>query len=127
MVRKARLDEGNRRLLRLAAILDKVPTDQTLPDGQPIYDQKQYVHPCGSPACALGHWAAANPKRWEIDRSILVKKDSPLSSVVRSAMDEFNLSYLTVDDLFGSYGCGKAKTGPEAAAFIRNFVANRSK
>ncbi len=117
---------GANRLLKLALILD---TADKLHEkkGEPTYCQEQYRHFCGTPACALGHWAAANPKRWTFDKLGFPFVARGLESGVHSAVDEFGISYSEVVELFHSNGCGKAKTAKEAARYIRAFVKRKLK
>lgn len=53
-------------LEELACILDKADALHA-EKGEPAYKQAAYAHASGTPACALGHWAAAHPERgWRI-------------------------------------------------------------
>ena len=70
------------------------------------YDQSSY---CGTSHCALSHYDSA------VDR-----QDSPQEHFGLSIFSE----YL---ELFGAHGCGEAKTGKEAAAYIRAFVKRKEK
>lgn len=124
MTRPATRREGDRRLLRLAKILDGVP-DEVMPDGKHRYWQGAYQHPCGAPSCALGHWAEANRKRWNLDPPHL-KSKSKYPSTFGGCVAEFALRGNEDLDLFSISGCNNAQSGPEAAAFIRKFVANRT-
>lgn len=121
---------GNRRLLKLADILDTADALHKKRH-EPGYAQTRFAHPCGTPACALGHWAAANPRRW------MISAGSPLGSVrlrgcymlneIAAGMDEFAIDMEQYYDLFGGWGCGGAQTGKQAARFIRQFVQARQK
>lgn len=124
---------GNRRLLKLAAILDKADALHKK-RMEPSYRQLYYSHPCGTPACALGHWAANNPRRWEMrgryPGSELVPFLGKGHNAIygnESAEIEFSLDSIDAYDLFGMSGCDSAKTAKQAAAYIRKFVAKRSK
>lgn len=116
---------GAPRLLKLADILDAAEPMQ-LTDGKPSgYYQRRWIwgkNDCGTPACALGHWAANNQDRWEaydIDQIRLKGRYGPIGS----AKQEFCLSDREVSELFGIDGCGNAQADPrKAAAYIRNFV-----
>lgn len=108
---------GNRRLLKLAGILDTARR----------YNQSLFAYSCGTPACALGHWAAANPRRWRLGfpeppglRSVLLRHP------FRAARVEFAMSDRDVTLMFGTGGCGCAKTGKQASRYIRRFVQSRS-
>ncbi len=117
---------GANRLLKLALILDTADALHKK-KGESTYDQGIYRHPCGTPACALGHWAAANPKRWRFDNYGLPFVARDFESGTYSAVDEFGISYDEADDLFGYAGCGEAQTAKEAARYIRTFVKRKLK
>lgn len=109
--------EGNRRLLELADIVER----------STAYDQRVYMHPgCGTPACALGHWAMAHPERWAVSSCLIpIRRDS--EDGYWGTIPEFALNGLEDDmALFGTAGCGNARNNNHAAAaFIRAFVARR--
>lgn len=118
---------GNARLLRLANILDTA--DQAHAEkGEPTYYQPKFAHECGTPACALGHWAFNNRKRWtwkNTDSGVICRrKNSPGTGLFESA--EFDLNVYQANELFGNSGCGEAKHAQDAATYIREFVKNRS-
>jgi hypothetical protein len=125
---------GNRRLLKLADILSAIPKNATNKRGEPAYTQDTWTHPCGSPACALGWWAAANPRRWEpaTPHSAPILKATGESGV-RAGETEFALTEDEALDFFAWYGMGhgvnddpgNVVTGKKAAAYIRRFVAKR--
>lgn len=117
------------KLLELATILDKADALHREHE-EPAYSQRIYYHRCGTPACALGHWAAAHPDTW------VTWHEDPLSgyptmrfnnqsSCSRRVMLEFDLEEDESDELFNSDGCGNAKTAADAAAYIRAFVARK--
>lgn len=117
--------EGNAKLLRLAAILDTADALHA-ERGEPGYCQVLYQHGCGTPACAQGHWAAANPDRWEFIDGMTYLRNSHLTSK-GAAMREFALDdeFGEWGELFAEDGCDNAQTAAEAAAYIRAFVARR--
>lgn len=112
------------RLLALADILDKADELHTA-RGEPTYLQGCYTHPCGTPACALGHWAVANPDRWSFacGTPYLILSASGVS---RCAQSEFGLSWHESEEIFGSEGCDFAETAKQAADYIRDFVARHA-
>lgn len=118
-----------KRLEELADLLDTVDKEHRARK-EPTYDQSHYFHPCGTPSCALGHWAAAHPRRWRVRRSgydgrrlyPLLRGGNFADSHLSSVMHEFGLNSDDVDMLFGHQGCNKAKTGKQAARFIRKFI-----
>lgn len=120
------LKVGNRRLLKLANILDAAHQQQ-IASGGPTYDQTDMVHPCGSPCCALGHWAHANPKLWKFDARNGCFKHLPEGMYgLEPAAKDFHLEQHEVYELFGGSGCGSARTATDAATYIRRFVNQRS-
>lgn len=134
-MKKASFELGNARLLRLADILSKVDKQHEKKD-EPAYYQGAFVHECGTPACALGHYAHATPERWKIVKYSATDYeyyDDPKlrhessGNVFYDAKKEFCLSDREADRLFDSEGCGEALNGKEAAAFIRKFVKDRCK
>lgn len=112
-------------LLELADILERAD-DEHRARGEPTYRQAAWLHPCGTPACAGGHWAAAHPERWDFNTSgAPFLREHPLDTV-SCAMHEFGISFLEALELFDLNGCGGAKTAKEAAAYIRKFVARHT-
>lgn len=100
---------------------------------------------CGTPACALGHYAA----RTDLQRllKIVVVKDKEYGGVEyaklaffgdKASSDEtcpdyedpkfeehFGLSSNEMEELFGNAGCGDARTALQAAKYIENFVKRK--
>lgn len=115
---------GNRRLSKLADRLDVVDAEREAA-GLPGYSQAHYTHPCGTPACALGHYPEVTP-RWKWVNSVprMVKSGS---YVTLDAQKEFSLTAKEVYETFSADGCDGAKSGKEAAKFIRRFVCNRER
>lgn len=122
--------EGLARLSQLADLLLTVAPAE--------YDQGLYYHDCGTPSCALGHWATANPERWiALDpdpwggsraRPILKGVDRDRQDSARkSAMLEFSLTREEAEELFDKYGCGGAGTNVTLAViYLRQFVERQS-
>ena len=117
---------GNRRLLKLADSLAKADTVHKR-KGEPTYYQGHFAHDCGTPACALGHWAAANTRRWITDVSCGVPGIRNGSIGFEAAKQDFALNDAEVIELFEASGCGNAKTAKQAARYIRRFVKSREK
>lgn len=94
-----------RRLLRAAEIVEKAGN----------YDQGLFYHECGAPACVLGHYQHATNKltRWQVRYF-----DSDIA-------DHFGISSSEMHELFAHLGCGNAKTGKQAAEYIRKFVERK--
>lgn len=114
---------GNARLLELAQILDTAD-ERHRERGEPTYDQQAFTHQCGSPACSLGEWAAANPESWRFSEGVPVGIEHGsrwIQCYIDFAIDENHYA-----ELFGPFGCRNAQTSKDAAAYIRSFVARRS-
>lgn len=118
----ADLTLGNQRLLQLAEILDTAD-ERHRERGEPTYDQMSYDHTSGTPSCAAGHWAAANPERWSLELMRLHKESQ---GIKRDICNEFHLSDDEFEDLFSMHGCDRADNSLHAAAYIRAFVARRN-
>lgn len=118
--------KGMRNLLRLAEILDDA--DQMhRDDGEPKYDQSNYIHPCGTPACAMGHYALATEADFRISPYgagwwFTNRSDGRILLIDDFAKSEFCLEDHESWELFSGSGCGNAKTAKQAAAYIRRFV-----
>lgn len=120
---------GNRRLLKLAGILDKADA-QHCKNKEPTYDQTALAHDCGTPACALGHYVYAHPRKFS--RANFIKwgatqyHRSDTGSGFEDIKIEFALCVGEYYELFGTTGCNWAKTAKQAAKYIRNFVKQRA-
>lgn len=126
-------ETGLARLEELADILDAADAEHVRRGEQP-YNQDLYTWPCGTPACALGHWAAANSDRW-VFLSVRLSTTLPVlrefswnfsSAMVAwdvGAYPEFGISRAEANMLFGTGGCGEARSGRDAARYIRGFAA----
>jgi hypothetical protein len=99
------------RLERLARILDTADAEHR-ENGEPTYSQCLYVHPCGTPACALGHY---------------VKRTRRTQSRALDEAKEFGLRHAEADELFWAGGCGGARTAKQAAKYIQKFIARKRK
>lgn len=127
------MSQHNLNLLQLASLLDdaharyesfEYGTEKTMQsDGVHYwltvrrYDQGVFAHDCGTPACAIGHWA-------------IERRNMPASAVVwhaqKIAADDFGItSRYEFARLFGEDGCANAQTAKEAAAFIREYAFER--
>lgn len=108
---------GDLRLLELASILDRAKR----------YHQGVFQFRCGSPACALGHWAIAHPERWIFDNDVPRLRAYPYRSAIYAASDDFAITLDQAVSIFSGDGCGEAgRNSKRAAAFIRAFVAERN-
>lgn len=110
------------RLLELADVLDAAHERGTNYDQKMFFHDLYSGHPCGTPACALGHWAYANQDRWENCYNTPTLKHRRNVSIFDAVHEEFGLNSTQASELFGGYGCGFAKDAKQAAAYIRDFV-----
>ncbi len=117
---------GANRLLKLALILDTADALHKK-KGAPTYDQRVYVWNCGTPACALGHWVAANPKRFRFQFGSPVRNGREEYAGLGTAPVEFGISDYEAMELFDLCGCDNAQTAKEAARYIRAFVKRKLK
>lgn len=117
---------GAKRLLKLAAILDKADAEHRK-KGEPTYDQTNIRHTCGTPACALGHWAAATPTRFWLKPLLKYRPAPHLYGEWEIGEAEFGITQQEADIIFGPDGCNYATTAKQAARFIRKFVAKKLK
>lgn len=122
------IELGNARLLQLADILD-IADEGHIERQEPTYRQNIFAHACGTPSCALGHWAATNTDRWHFGQRDefpeLYLKSDPYLPLYKAAQNEFCLSSGEEAQLFGCNGCRHATTAKQAAKYIREFVAKR--
>jgi hypothetical protein len=93
------------------------------PEGD--FDMSMFVHSCGTPACALGHYAARTDlqSEFQIVRDGMKFGDSyrPISDgYPHFGFQIYGPDYMS--ELFLMDGCGGAKTRAEAAAYIRDFI-----
>lgn len=118
---------GLKRLLKLADILDVADAEHRK-RGEPMYSQSTFSHLCGSPACALGHWAATNQKRgWKLTLGGVKYKGYSVACDSEDVRNEFGLSWKEAANLFSYSGCDSAQTAKQAAKYIRKFVARKQK
>jgi len=123
---------GNRRLLKLADILDTADALHRK-RGEPTYYQGDFEHwdykrSCNTPACALGHYAFnCGPKGqriyWDHEKGAMAHG----MELGEAGEIEFAIGMGEYDELFGGSGCDGAKTAKQAAKYIRAFVRRRQK
>lgn len=136
----------NQRLLNVARALRESPEPED-------FTMQYFVQSCGTPACALGHYAFRRDLQhtfkfvafigevWDSNaRSFQpgVKYDiarvddahdrqSSLSYDSVEVLEHFGITALESDELFGAYGCGNAQTAKRAAGYIERFAAKRQR
>jgi hypothetical protein len=101
------------------------------------FSMSAYGHGCGTPACALGHYAARpdlNGGRFSLsvdrnyDEAAVVscgELEYPVSYTDPEIRNEFGLRRSEALLLFGVLGCGEAKTATAAADFIDAFIERK--
>jgi hypothetical protein len=113
------------RLMNVVRALREAP-----PEVARRFDMHRYVHRCGTPACAFGHYAA----RTDLQNAFEINRDSSTAYVITSRGDvpdpleierHFDLNEDDHIDLLGTEGCRNAKTTTEAADYIEAFIARQ--
>jgi hypothetical protein len=105
----------------------------------PALEENIHLNTCGTPACAMGHYAA----RRDLQRSFWLDPDGEMKlagrggsiknndSFEESCGDDyakhFSITERQADMLFGGEGCGNAETPKEAADYISSFIKSESK
>ena len=117
------------RLLKVARSLRESPNPKD-------FTMTTYGNSCGTPACALGHYAS----REDLQSSFTLKKrpyeEEEIRIYSKTLKDEvyfnddevikhFELTVSECHELFGGQGCGYAKTVGKAARYIENFIAKK--
>lgn len=116
-----------KRLLRVAQALReaKHPEDFTM---------ARYVNECGTPACALGHYASRRDlqkllelckDKWRDFGIMYVGEPNDAGIYDPKVLEHFGITENGSTELFGGVGCGDAKTPTEAADYIDAFVKNQ--
>lgn len=130
-----------KRLLNVAKALREAPEPKKFRMDQWGYETQ---HKCGSPACALGHFAARRDLQKAFSLDKFGEIESRTGDVFTDAEKYFGLNTESYDDvfndsesevfndsesdlLFNENGCGGAKTAKAAALFIERFVAKKLK
>lgn len=89
--------------------------------------ERQNVPDCGTPACAMGHYAA----RTDLQRGFKLDSDGDVATTghlkgyrVDFAMRmHFGIDVNQHEKLFGHDGCNRAKRPKAAASYIRKFAS----
>lgn len=82
---------------------------------------------CGTPACALGHYAARTDLQGEfqLTKYALIyskKQHRALNFYCETIRKHFDLNEAQFTELFEWHGCGNARTPEEAATYIERFI-----
>lgn len=97
-----------------------------LPLPKDYQESVQTQYPCKTPACVLGHYAA----RQDLQDVFKLTQCGTLDygcnfSFYTVLYQHFGLSDKECDELFGSYGCGRAHTTGEAITYIEQFITRK--
>lgn len=84
------------------------------------------AHRCGTPACALGHYAADKRSPFEIVEHLLTYKDETIYVDGAEVRMHFHINSGEAMDLFSENGCNNAYSPQEAADYIEDFVERRT-
>lgn len=122
---------------RLMTVVKLLREAQRSSKRRSAFDMGAWANHCGTPACALGSYAA----REDLQRTFRFVRDSdgffgvtakglrdgsisfPLSAREAEVFKRhFDLTPEQADELFGAEGCGKAKTPKHAADYIEKFI-----
>lgn len=127
------------RLLNVARALEESQIPEAFCMGFYGYATRDYnahsrhdEHPCGTPGCALGHYAA----RRDLQQAFILGQHNDILRTDGTdyhayydgayVLDHFGIDEQDARILFGENGCGDAQTAGEAARFIRAYVAART-
>ncbi|MDJ0764826.1 MAG: hypothetical protein QNJ97_17730 [Myxococcota bacterium] len=121
-----------KRMRNLVRCLREAPEPRAFDMGQfgwDKYDEEvDPLHKCGTPACALGHYAA----RRDLQRSFVLRKNGLVRATsgegpLGEAAQHFGLSSEEVYHLFEYDGCGGAGTDiSKAIDYIESFINRRT-
>lgn len=113
------------RLLNVAKALEDANEVRQLRE---TFSMHWYTHTCGTPMCALGHYAA----RQDLQSAFKLSGGGYLGSSngkrlfggidSLEVVTHFGLEAGEPIELFSPSGCGNAKTPLQAAKYIRDFV-----
>ena len=103
------------------------------------FDMGYYVDDtCGTPACALGHYASREDLQnfmrlvkdddgdWTVQYVERVAENNYVDFEHDEVCEHFGISLRQATQLFGPVGCGGAKAANDAAEYIEHFVAQNS-
>jgi len=123
-----------RRLRSVITALREAPNPLAFDMGQYVYDGDDGFD-CGTPACALGHYAA----RTDLQKTFKIRANAQhqvadimadeqtiqAPSEEPAVQEHFGMTSEEVEDIFGAEGCGGAKTTKAAIRYIERFIAKR--
>ena len=84
---------------------------------------------CGTPACALGHYAVRSDLQDEFaldkEGDLIDRDGDPVAYADPSVRMHFGITAEQAGDLFSACGCGFAETALEAAEYIERWIAEQ--
>lgn len=120
-----------KRLLNVAKALRESPTPRR------DFSMGSYTAPCGTPACALGHYAMRRDlqKTFRLARLLpdhnklwlALPNGTTIDYFKAPVLEHFGIDRDEAGDLFSTCGCGGARTAAQAARFIERFVARKDR
>ena len=112
------------RLLNVAQALRESPNQDRFTMRQFVY-APDAEHTCGSPACALGHYAF----RGDLQKTFTPDsfRTGGLACDAPEVQEHFGITSRQACQLFSAAGCGEAQTTSAAAEYIEKFVATDGK
>ncbi len=119
------------RLLNVAKALREAPIPEAFHMRWFTHSDRQQQFPCGTPMCALGHYAARTDLQSEflIDSwgtmQAIDEKGEPHCDRMKAAQIHFGLTDKELEEIFEIHGCGDAQTPMQAAQYIEGFVARK--
>lgn len=110
------------RLLNVARAVREAPDPSR-------FSQGSFGHKCGTPSCALGHYAVRKDMQRTFGLTFWGGKLTAYGDEVGTDRDSvtshFGITSGESYDLFGKHGCDDAQTNIEAAEFIEAFAAKK--
>lgn len=84
-----------------------------------------FGHPCGTPACLMGGYAARQDVQDEFvlsETGGILKRKYGYHCMLSDFAAHFGIRAIDAETLFNLFGCGGAKTIPAAVAYVRDFM-----
>lgn len=116
------------RLLNVARALAESKTDPSR------FTMYKYSWNCGTPACALGHYASRTDLQDVFSLTdtkglphvygsyiYLKNTDVRIGNEHPAVLEHFGITEDQAEDLFGACGCNEASTQEDAVAYIKDF------
>ncbi len=96
-----------------------------------FWGHTDYAKSCGTPACALGHYASRRDLQKSLKlgkmNEILLNNNHSCRDAFAKSCDIFGITVVEAGKLFDTDGCGNADTNKAAARYIEKFVKNKRK